>query len=139
MIPRQNNAALNRRFATVEPRFSARHAALIRESWWLIVVAAVAFLTLILATYHKTDAGWSYSGPAPTVQNKGGVVGAWLADLLLYLFGLSAWWWVFAGIVAVVGGYRRVAAHSDPDAGSRERHHPWLAVPGFVLVLGASA
>jgi S-DNA-T family DNA segregation ATPase FtsK/SpoIIIE len=65
----------------------------------------------------------------------GGVVGAWLADVLLYLFGFSAWWWVFAGIVLVVTGYRRVA-HAEESA---ERHHPWLAVPGFVLVLSASA
>jgi DNA segregation ATPase FtsK/SpoIIIE, S-DNA-T family len=139
MISRQNNAALNRRFPASEPRFSPRHTALIRESWWLIVVAAVAFLTLILATYHKADAGWSYSGSGTTVQNKGGVVGAWLADLLLYVFGLSAWWWVFAGIVLVVGGYRRVAAQSNPDAGASERHHPWLAAPGFVILLAASA
>ena len=122
-----------------EPRLSPRHKALIRESWWLLVVAAVAFLTLILATYHKTDAGWSYSGTGLAVQNKGGVVGAWLADLLLYLFGFSAWWWVFAGIVLVVAGYRRVAAHSVTDAGASERHHPWLAAPGFFLVIIASA
>ena len=122
-----------------EPRLSPRHTALIRESWWLLVVAAVAFLTLILATYHKTDAGWSYSGTGLAVQNKGGVVGAWLADLLLYLFGFSAWWWVFAGIVLVVAGYRRVAAHSATGPGAAERHHPWLAAPGFFLVLIASA
>ncbi len=139
MISRQNNAVLNRRLPMAEPRFSPRHTALIRESWWLIVVAAVAFLTLILATYHKTDPGWSYSGSSTAVQNKGGVVGAWLADLLLYLFGLSAWWWVFAGVVLVVVGYRRVAAHASPDATAEERHHPWLAVPGFVIVLAASA
>ena len=32
----------------------------------------------------------------------------WLADLLLYLFGFSAWWWVVAGVVLVVAGYRRI-------------------------------
>jgi S-DNA-T family DNA segregation ATPase FtsK/SpoIIIE len=119
--------------------FSPRHAALIRESWWLLVVAAVAFLTLILATYHKTDAGWSFSGTATTIQNKGGWVGAWVADLLLYLFGLSAWWWVFAGVVLVVAGYRRVSAQGWLDSTAAERHHPWLAVPGFIVVLLASA
>ncbi len=122
-----------------DARFSPRHAALIRESWWLLVVAAVAFLTLILATYHKTDAGWSFSGTATTIQNKGGWVGAWVADLLLYLFGLSAWWWVFAGVVLVVAGYRRVSAQGWLDSTAAERHHPWLAVPGFIVVLLASA
>jgi S-DNA-T family DNA segregation ATPase FtsK/SpoIIIE len=136
MISRTNDAALNRRISAPNGRFSPRHTALIRESWWLLAVAAVGFLTLILATYHRSDPGWSYSGTSPAVQNKGGVVGAWLADLLLYLFGLSAWWWAFAGIVLVVLGYRRVI-RPDPDA--PERHHPWLAVPGFGLVLVASA
>ena len=135
MISRQNDAVLNRRLGASNGRFSARHTAIIRESWWLLAVAAVAFLTLILATYHKSDPGWSYSGTSAVVQNKGGVVGAWLADLLLYLFGLSAWWWAFAGIVLVVIGYRRVV---HPD-GANERHHPWLALPGFVLVLVAGA
>jgi S-DNA-T family DNA segregation ATPase FtsK/SpoIIIE len=136
MISRTNEAALNRRVSAQTGRFSPRHTALIRESWWLLAAAAVAFLTLILATYHRSDPGWSYSGTSAVVQNKGGIVGAWLADLLLYLFGLSAWWWAFAGIVLVVLGYRRVI-RPDPDA--PERHHPWLALPGFGLVLIASA
>ena len=136
MIYRQNDAALNRRLAPAGARLSPRHTALIRESWWLLVVAAVGFLALILATYHRADPGWSYSGTNAVVQNKGGFVGAWLADLLLYLFGLSAWWWVFAGIVVVVAGYRRVA---HPASDGAERHHPWLAMPGFVMVLAASA
>src|SRR5205085_6295793 len=118
-------------------RFSPRHTALVRESWWLLVVAAVGFLTLILATYHKTDPGWSYSGAGAAVQNKGGIVGAWLADLLLYLFGVSAWWWIFAGVVVVVNGYRRAAAQTKSAARASERPHPWLATPGFVIVLAA--
>ncbi|HEX8010948.1 MAG TPA: DNA translocase FtsK 4TM domain-containing protein [Casimicrobiaceae bacterium] len=112
---------------------------MIRESWWLLVVAAVAFLTLVLATYHKTDAGWSYSGSGAPIQNKGGVVGAWVADLLLYLFGVSAWWWVFAGGVLVVAGYRRMVARRAMDEAPREGHHLWLTGPGFAVVLLTSA
>jgi S-DNA-T family DNA segregation ATPase FtsK/SpoIIIE len=52
---------------------------------------------------------------------------------LLYLFGLSAWWWVIAGVVVVVSGYRRLTREAV------ERHHPLLAIPGFALVLLASA
>ncbi|HWD16658.1 MAG TPA: DNA translocase FtsK 4TM domain-containing protein, partial [Casimicrobiaceae bacterium] len=58
----------------------------------------------------------------------------WLSDLLLYLFGFSAWWWVAGGIALVVLGYRRVV---HPD---REHEHPLvLAALGFVLVLLSSA
>ncbi|MGH8852457.1 MAG: DNA translocase FtsK [Casimicrobiaceae bacterium] len=117
------------------PRLSPRLSALVRESWWLLVVAIFAYLALILATYQRADPGWSFSGSGAVIRNKGGAVGAWLADLLLYLFGLSAWWWVFAGIVLVVTGYRHLTRRID----AADRHHPWLAVPGFALVLLASS
>ena len=116
---------------------SPRSRALVRESGWLLVVALLVFLALILATYHKDDAGWSYSGAGGAIQNKGGVIGAWLADLLFYLFGLSAWWWVFAGLVLVVAGYRRIATPAGENA--ELRHHPWLALPGFIVLVVASA
>src|SRR5213076_3360003 len=83
---------------------SPRFARLVRESWWLLVVAGFVWLALILATYAKTDPGWSFSGVGGPIANRGGVAGAWLADLLLYLFGASAWWWVVAGIVLLVAG-----------------------------------
>ena len=97
-----------------------------RESWWLLVVAAFVYLALILATYSSADPGWSFSGSGEPLRNRGGVVGAWLADLLLYVFGASAWWWVFAGVVLVVTGYRHLTRDDV------ERHHVWLAVPGFL-------
>src|SRR5438132_1090818 len=137
MILSKKNIVTNRRASRPEPSLSPKAAALVRESWWLLVVALLTFLTLTLATYHKTDAGWSYSGTGAMIQNKGGAVGAWLSDLLFYLFGFSAWWWVFAGIILVVAGYRRIIAAGRTDV--EPRHHPWLAVPGFVVLLLASA
>ncbi len=113
---------------------SPRFARLVRESWWLLVVAALLYLGLILATYTKTDPGWSFSGTGAPLQNRGGIAGAWLADLLLYLFGLSAWWWVMGGVVLVVAGYRRVVRPED------ETDHPLgLGVLGFAFVLSSSA
>jgi S-DNA-T family DNA segregation ATPase FtsK/SpoIIIE len=139
MILKINKMVTTRRPGRTETRLSRRHSALVYESWWLLIVALLAFLALILATYHKTDASWSFSGSGGAIQNKGGVVGAWLADLMLYLFGLSAWWWVFAGAVLLAIGYRRIIAqhHRHGDVG--EIHHAWLAAPGFLLVLLASA
>ncbi len=120
--------------AKVPAPLSPRFARLVRESWWLLVVAGILWLSLVLASYTKTDPGWSFSGAGLPLGNKGGVVGAWIADLLLYLFGFSAWWWVVAGVVLVIAGFRRV---QDPE---RETDHPFaLAVLGFVLLLFASA
>src|SRR6202521_1952423 len=140
LFNRKKQRLVSRRQTTAAPRsrpgvssLSPRFARLLHESWWLLIVVALIYLALVLATYHKTDASWSFSGSGAPLQNKGGVVGAWVADLLLYLFGLSAWWWVIAGVVVVVLGYRRLTHEKV------ERHHPWLAIPGFALVLLASA
>jgi S-DNA-T family DNA segregation ATPase FtsK/SpoIIIE len=123
----------NRAVETVRP-MAPRTARLIRESWWLLVVAIIAYLALILATYTRSDPGFSYTGTSDAIANRGGAFGAWLADLLLYLFGLSAWWWVVAGVVAIVTSYRQIA---DPE---REREHPFALVAlGFALVILASA
>ncbi|MEO8566207.1 MAG: DNA translocase FtsK 4TM domain-containing protein [Betaproteobacteria bacterium] len=135
MIFKQKIHRQRRAGTAPEPTLSPRLAALVRESWWLLVVAIFVYLALILATYGRSDPGWSFSGTGAAIHNKGGAVGAWLADLLLYLFGISAWWWVFAGIVLVVTGYRHLTRSID----AADRHHPWLAVPGFALVLLSSA
>src|ERR1700757_860518 len=73
-----NYNSMNRRIAAPGRPLSPRFAALLRESWWLLVVAFLAYLALVLATYARSDAGWSYSGNGNAIVNKGGVVGAWI-------------------------------------------------------------
>ncbi|HXZ93122.1 MAG TPA: DNA translocase FtsK 4TM domain-containing protein [Burkholderiales bacterium] len=119
--------------STVAP-LPAKLANLLREAKWLLLVALAAYLLLILATYHRTDPGWSHSVTHAVTQNAGGRFGAWLADVLLYLFGLSAYWWAALCVYVVVWGYRRL------DGSSLIDHRPLaLALAGFVLLLGASA
>src|SRR5262252_9113329 len=132
-------ATVNRRIEGRRRALAPRFAALLRESWWLLFVALFAYLALILATYSRSDPGWSFSGTGGPVVNRGGVFGAWLADLLLYLFGVSAWWWVFAGAILVVAGYQRLTLRGQGGEESALRHHPWLAVPGFACLLLASS
>ncbi|MGE5087794.1 MAG: DNA translocase FtsK [Candidatus Levyibacteriota bacterium] len=130
----KRNANRKRRTTEPRPEVSPRIARLVRESWWLLVVAAFLYLALILATYTKSDPGWSYSGSGAPLGNRGGFIGAWLSDLLLYLFGFSAWWWVVGGIVLVVLGYRRVVSPEH-----RSDHPLVLGSFGFALVLLSSA
>ncbi len=131
----KQKSARNRRIApaasdTLSPRFER----LLRESRWLLVVALLGYVALVLGSYTKTDPGWSFSGSGAPIANRGGHVGAWLSDLLLYLFGLSAWWLVVAGIVIIASGYRRI---NEPE---RESDHPLLyGSLGFVLVLLSSS
>src|SRR5690348_28718 len=125
----------SRRRSEPPPReLSPRMARLLRESWWLLVAAGFLYLALTLVTYSKTDRAWSTTGSGADIANRGGVIGAWISDLLLYLFGLSAWWWVAGGVVLVVLGYRRVVR---PEQTS---DHPLaVAAVGFGLVLLSSA
>ena len=130
----KRNANSRRRSTGPEREVSPRIARLVRESWWLLVVAGFLYLALTLVTYSRDDPGWSFSGNGAPIANRGGVIGAWLSDLLLYLFGLSAWWWVVGGIVLVVIGYRRLVrpGHSSD--------HPFaLGALGFAVVILSSA
>ena len=110
-------------------------ARLVRESWLLLVGVAIVYLVLILATFNRADPGWSQSaaaGEAP--RNTGGPFGAWLSDLLLSLFGWSAWWWVALGLSVMWLGYRRIVPARDvPD------HSVLVGGIGFGLLILCSA
>jgi S-DNA-T family DNA segregation ATPase FtsK/SpoIIIE len=112
----------------------ARLAGLIREAKWLVLVALAGYLLLILFTHRAGDPGWSREATASIVQNAGGRVGAWLSDVLLSLFGWSAFWWAGLCLVLVARGYRGI--EGKPAA---EQRPLWMAALGFVLLLASSA
>ncbi|MBP6057012.1 MAG: DNA translocase FtsK 4TM domain-containing protein [Nitrosomonas sp.] len=114
--------------------FSPRVARLLRESVCLILTGAALYLILIFFSYDRDDAGWSHSGDLNPIRNAGGHAGAWLADLLLFLFGASAWWWVAFFLSAVAWSYRRIDI-----AGIFDRHSLLLTAGGFLLLLSASS
>ncbi len=110
-------------------------AALVREFWWFALLGFALYLALILYTYSKADPGWSHSASVTAFQNAGGRVGAWVADVMLYVFGLSAYWWVVFCAVLVWWGFRRI--ENVPQPGDRRSYV--VAAIGFVIVLVASS
>jgi S-DNA-T family DNA segregation ATPase FtsK/SpoIIIE len=112
----------------------AKLANLLREAKWLLLVAAALYLLLIFVTFDRADPGWSHSASGAAARNAGGVVGAWLADLLLYMFGLSAYWWVALCVYVVAWGYRGLDGRGLIDLRSLA-----LAFAGFVILIAASA
>jgi S-DNA-T family DNA segregation ATPase FtsK/SpoIIIE len=111
-----------------------RLAALLREAWWFALLGAALLLWLILYTYDKADPGWSHGVAAAEIHNAGGVVGAYLADFMLYVFGMSAYWWAVFCAVLVWLGFRRIETVADYD-----RRSYAVAAVGFLVVLVASS
>ena len=127
------------RNAAAEPPKSllARYA---QELFLLAGLVALVFWTLSLGTYAFQDAAWSTSGDGGRTLNKGGVLGAWLADLSYYLLGFSVWWVLAAGLrawLATLAAWLRSGgdeAYVPPEpTGSR-----WVKFVGLGLLLAAS-
>jgi S-DNA-T family DNA segregation ATPase FtsK/SpoIIIE len=109
-------------------------AALLRESRLFLLVAAAIYLSLVLGTFNYADPGWSHSTTVGEIRNLGGRVGAWVADGLLYLFGISAWWWVALLGLAALWTLRRLDGGSASD-----RRSAFIAFAGFCVLLLASS
>ena len=109
-------------------------AAVVHEARWLVVGAAGLYLALVLWGYFPADPGWSHAAQVERIANPGGRFGAWLADLLLYVFGFSAWWLVVFLLYLVAWGYHRFEGLLKGD-----RRPLAIATAGFAVVLLASA
>ncbi|MEZ5617191.1 MAG: DNA translocase FtsK 4TM domain-containing protein [Rhodocyclaceae bacterium] len=108
--------------------------ALLQEARWLVLGVVAFYIGLILYGFSKADPGWSHAAQVERIANPGGRIGAWLADLLLYLFGLSAWWWVLFFLFLVIWGYRRLEGIFHTD-----RRPFFIALSGFIVLIAASS
>lgn len=115
-----------------------RLLSILREARWIVFAALAAWLTLVLATWDGSDPGWSHSfgRDATELHNRGGLIGAFISDILLYLFGFSAWWLVILLLHRVRAGYLRLAnqirTRGEPETLARVR---WEQGIGFFMVL----
>lgn len=62
----------------------------LREIALLAFTTVALFFLIALLTFSNEDAGWSHSGSMQAISNACGVVGAWIADFVLSIFGLMA-------------------------------------------------
>ena len=106
---------------------------LLREARALLVGFAALLLAAVLLTHDVADPGFSTTGDGGALHNLGGPVGARMSDLLLMIFGVSAWWWVVLALAYVIRTFR----HLDeiPQADRRQR---WFRLGGFALLLFSS-
>lgn len=107
----------------------------LREAGGIGLVAASLLLFVALFTYFRHDSGWSHTGPVGPVANAGGLVGAWVADILFVLFGYVAFLLPMALAIRGIRQLRHPLA-IDPATPVQRwlRRGAWL-----VLVLAACA
>lgn len=118
------------------PPLPEKIALLVHEARWLLVVVCGVYLAIILWGFNPADPGWSHAVTVDRLINPGGRIGAWLADLLLYLFGLSAWWLVALPFFLLAWGYHRFSRLFD---GSRRSLSLFISTAGFSLLLLSSS
>jgi S-DNA-T family DNA segregation ATPase FtsK/SpoIIIE len=125
--------------AVTDPRAPAQAtgwgplARVLREAAWIVLLGLALYLAVVLATYDRNDPGPFYAGPEAPIANAGGAFGAWLANVLLYGFGWSAWWWVALAAVGVLRIYRRVETWE-----MLSRRSLAVMLAGFAALLAAS-
>ena len=113
---------------------------LLSEARWIALAVLFAYFVIILLSYNKSDPGWSHDVVVNRVANLGGRAGAWLADLLLFIFGFSAWWWCVCFLRLVWKDYRQLTqkfvmeAQFDPE----HQHEVLIRWCGFVMLFAGS-
>ncbi|MBL0141237.1 MAG: DNA translocase FtsK 4TM domain-containing protein [Betaproteobacteria bacterium] len=110
-----------------------RLARVLREAGWILLLATGVYLALALGTYDRGDPGPFFSGSGAPVVNRAGALGAWVAEMLLYVFGFSAWWWAALAAWGVLRLYTRVEAWEILD-----RRSFAVSLSGFAILIAAS-
>lgn len=62
----------------------------LRECGLILAVLASILLAVALLTFNPADPSWSQTAWGSDIQNAGGIVGAWVADTLFFVFGSLA-------------------------------------------------
>ena len=110
-----------------------RRQKLLRDIALIAIAPLLVYLLVCLVTYSSSDPGWTHAGnvTAP-LNNAGGKVGAWIADVLLALFGYVAF--VLPLVLGAVAWIALFGLDTDgdgePDLGPALR---LVGIVGFVI------
>ncbi|WP_088212410.1 DNA translocase FtsK [Shewanella sp. Shew256] len=105
------------------------------EGGLIICCVLATYILLALTSFSPSDPGWSQSHFQGDIKNWTGAVGAWIADILLYFFGVTAY--IMPIIVASTGWLLFKRAH---DLLEIDYFSVALRIIGFLLlILGFSA
>ena len=111
-----------------------RIRALMQEARWALLGFLALITVLALGGYNPADPAWSHAGRGFQTTNPMGRFGAWISDLLFYLFGGAAWLWALLPLVLILIGWgaRQRARREAVDVEARPL---WLTLTGFLALL----
>ncbi len=112
---------------TPTPALSDELKRRLREAGALLLLPLALYLLVCLFSYNEQDPSWGHVGSVEHAHNFGGAIGANIANLLRYIFGLVAY--AFPLLLLVLGV--QVLRHRGERA-----VHPWepsLRLIGFVF------
>lgn len=102
----------------------------VKEISFIALAALAIYLSIALLSYDPQDPGWSRAISTEEINNHGGVVGAWLANFLLYLFGYLAY--IFP-LVLAFDGWRLFKSRDREEI--LDHFQLGLRIAGFLLLL----
>lgn len=107
----------------------------LREAALILALALAGYLLLSLWTYNPTDPAWTTTGVNDVIANRGGIVGAWLADTLLFVFGVPAY---LSPLMLAFSGWLLFSWGKSAD--SEGALHFWvLKILGLLMALASSS
>ena len=98
------------------PRFSAAVARGLREGGAIALGVVALVLLVALASFDARDPGFSFTGIGEAVHNRVGSAGAYMADLLYFLFGRPAY---LLPVGLAVAAVRLARSQAIVETGSR--------------------
>ena len=102
----------------------------LREAGMLLSFALAAYFLVAMLSYDVLDPSWSHSGTNSEISNFGGAAGAWVADLIFYLFGFLAF------LLPIMLIYNGIILVKMRDLSPEDRYHLLIIRwSGFVLTL----
>jgi DNA segregation ATPase FtsK/SpoIIIE-like protein len=100
------------------------------EAGMLISFALAGYFLVAMFSYDALDPSWSHSGSNTEIANFGGTAGAWMADLLFYLFGFLAF------LLPIMLIYNGMILVKTRELSAEDQYHMLIIRwSGFVLTL----
>ena len=107
----------------------------LREAALILALALAGYLLLSLYSYNPTDPAWTTTGTNDVITNRGGIVGAWVADTLLFVFGIPAY---LSPLMLAFSGWLLFSWGKTAD--SEGALHFWiLKLMGLIIALASAS